>query len=295
MLGDRRVDHPLVAELLEQALADLVGALVLGRPPRRSGRRRVAPHLLGHGVAQRLAHGHRDELGARPAHRASAAGAAAAAHASGWQRGSAASAAARAAGVLWPVAWRERRSLRRYGAAGSVRSRRRPAITAIGVLTLTPSVPSGTRILRQLAFVDGLDLHGRLVGLDLGDDVAGLDIVAVLLRAIWRACPPPWSATARASGSGRHGLSRASRRLSPIHVGPELGRIRLGIGWANSAASSIRWRDLGVDASSIRPRSQPLLQEPRASPARSDRARSRIFWTSSLERYLAGSDIEWPR
>ena len=30
VLGDRRVDHPLGAELLQQALADLVGALVLG-------------------------------------------------------------------------------------------------------------------------------------------------------------------------------------------------------------------------------------------------------------------------
>ena len=29
------------------------------------------------------------------------------------------------------------------------------------------------------AFVDGLDLHGRLVGLDLGDHVAGGDLVAL--------------------------------------------------------------------------------------------------------------------
>ncbi len=35
VLGDRRVDDPLRAELLQQALRDLVGALVLARPPRR--------------------------------------------------------------------------------------------------------------------------------------------------------------------------------------------------------------------------------------------------------------------
>ena len=39
VLGDRRVDHPLVAELLQQVAADLVGALVLRRPPRPSGTR----------------------------------------------------------------------------------------------------------------------------------------------------------------------------------------------------------------------------------------------------------------
>ena len=41
--------------------------------------------------------------------------------------------------------------------------------------TFTPSVPSGTRILPSDALIDGLDLHRRLVGLDLGDHVAGLD------------------------------------------------------------------------------------------------------------------------
>ena len=34
------------------------------------------------------------------------------------------------------------------------------------------------------AFVDGLDFHGRLVGLDLGDHVAGLDRVALLLQPL---------------------------------------------------------------------------------------------------------------
>ena len=38
--------------------------------------------------------------------------------------------------------------------------------------------------LRDRALVDRLDLHGRLVGLDLGDDVAGLDLVAFLLQPL---------------------------------------------------------------------------------------------------------------
>ena len=54
--------------------------------------------------------------------------------------------------------------------------------------------------LAELAVVDRLDLHGRLVGLDLGDDVAGAHAVAFAAPAIWRACPPPWWETAPASG-----------------------------------------------------------------------------------------------
>ena len=51
--------------------------------------------------------------------------------------------------------------------------------------------------LGEHAFVDGLDFHGRLVGLDLGDHVAGLD-GRPPSSAIWRDCPSPWWATARA-------------------------------------------------------------------------------------------------
>ena len=47
---------------------------------------------------------------------------------------------------------------------------------AIGSLTFTPSVPSRDQDLAERALVDRLDLHGRLVGLDLGDDVAGLTV-----------------------------------------------------------------------------------------------------------------------
>ena len=47
----------LGAELVEQALADLVGALVLRHLLAHQEHVRVAAHLLGHGVAQGLAHG----------------------------------------------------------------------------------------------------------------------------------------------------------------------------------------------------------------------------------------------
>ena len=40
--------------------------------------------------------------------------------------------------------------------------------------------------LREHAFVDRLVFHGRLVGLDLGQDVAGLDLVALLLEPLAR-------------------------------------------------------------------------------------------------------------
>ena len=64
VFGDRRVDHALVAELLQQSLRHLVGALIFGDLLAHHEHVLVAPHLLGHGVAQRFAHGHGDHLGA---------------------------------------------------------------------------------------------------------------------------------------------------------------------------------------------------------------------------------------
>ena len=59
MLGDRRVDDALRAEFLQQSLGDLVGALIFGDFLAHHEDVGVAAHLLGHGVAQRFAHGHR--------------------------------------------------------------------------------------------------------------------------------------------------------------------------------------------------------------------------------------------
>ena len=52
--------------------------------------------------------------------------------------------------------------------------------------------------LGEHAFIDGFDFHGRLVGLDLGDHIAGLDRVALLLQPAAKGCLFPWSAKALA-------------------------------------------------------------------------------------------------
>ncbi len=64
VLGDRRVDHPPDAEFLEQPLAHLVGALILGDLLAQQEHLGIAPHLLRHRIAQRLTHGLPDHLGA---------------------------------------------------------------------------------------------------------------------------------------------------------------------------------------------------------------------------------------
>src|SRR5690606_30696463 len=57
LLRNRRIDHPFLAELVEQPLAHLIGALVLPNLLAHQEYVRVAAHLLGHGVAQSFAHG----------------------------------------------------------------------------------------------------------------------------------------------------------------------------------------------------------------------------------------------
>ena len=140
VLGDRRVDDAPRPEFLQQALRDLVGALVLGDLLAHDEDVRVAAHLFGHGVAQRFAHGGRDHFGAgrnvgigsrfrlrRGRDRRS-------------RRG-------------FCLRWRSRRFGRSVRFRGRAPCRQSPALspscssTAIGVLTLTPSVPAAIRIL----------------------------------------------------------------------------------------------------------------------------------------------------
>ena len=64
VLGDRRVDHAPRAEFLQQALRHLVGALIFRDLLAHDEDVGVAPHLFGHGVAQRLANSLGDHLGA---------------------------------------------------------------------------------------------------------------------------------------------------------------------------------------------------------------------------------------
>ena len=54
-LGDRRVDDPLLAELLQQALRDLVGAVVVADLLAHEEDAIVLLHLLGHRLIERLA------------------------------------------------------------------------------------------------------------------------------------------------------------------------------------------------------------------------------------------------
>jgi hypothetical protein len=54
-----------LAELLEQPLGDLVGALIFGDFLAHHEDARIGAHFLGHRVAQRFADGDLDHLGAR--------------------------------------------------------------------------------------------------------------------------------------------------------------------------------------------------------------------------------------
>ena len=81
--------------------------------------------------------------------------------------------------------FRPRRRRRAAGAAAAAfTSSPSPAMTAMTSLTGTSLRALRHHDLRQRALVDRLDLHGRLVGLDLGDHVARLDLVALLLQPL---------------------------------------------------------------------------------------------------------------
>jgi hypothetical protein len=106
----------------------------------------------------------------------------------------------------------------------------------------------GDQDLAERALIDGLDFHRRLVGLDLGDDVAGLDLVAFVLQPLGKVAlfhrrrEGGHQDIDAGSAWFREGFLRLRRRGARAaleqDVGPELGRIRLGIVLANSAASA---------------------------------------------------------
>src|ERR1035438_6549694 len=75
------------------------------------------------------------------------------------------------------------------GAAGFPRSLPRSAalspsarMVGIGVVTATVGGAFRDQYLAECAFIGRLDFHGRLVSLDLGDDVAGLDLLTFLFQ-----------------------------------------------------------------------------------------------------------------
>ena len=183
VLGDRRVDDAFGAEFLQQALRDLVRTLIFGDLLAHHEDVFVASHFLGHRVAQRFAHGHRDHLGAfgnvgiardlrrwrirepllalAPAHRAS----------SGF------------------LSFRRRRvpplsAARRFGRlyrglvlALAENDRNGRVDRDIGGALRNQDFP-------ERAFIGRLDFHRRLVGFDFGNDVARFDLVAFLLEPL---------------------------------------------------------------------------------------------------------------
>ncbi len=149
------------------------------------------------------------------------------------------------------------------------------AMTAIGVLTFTPSVPAATRILPSGALVDRLDLHGRLVGLDLGDHVAGLDGVALLLQ--------PLGEVALLHGRrerGHQDFDRHVLRRGAPHVTDQMS-----VQSSDTSGSGIGLREIGGVGDDVAHLLVDCLEfvlaeahffssQPQFSPARSGRART---------------------
>ena len=172
VLGDRRIDHALGAELLQQPLRDLVGALVFRDLLTHDENIGIAPHLLGHGIAQRLADGHRHHLGALG-------------HLGIWLGDGLRS---RRRLLFFPAARLRRRCLRfglrrRRGFGGFLLFRRRRYLAEIGGTLAIGQDGRDRRVdrdvggafrdqdLAQRALIGRLDFHRRLVGFDLGDDI----------------------------------------------------------------------------------------------------------------------------
>ena len=178
----------------QQALRHLVGALIFGDFLTDHEHVGIAAHFLGHGVAQRLAHGHGDHLGAfrhlglgqRLSRR---------------RRGGPGFRRRRRFGFLCRlVLLRGRRRFRgfllprRLGRVGACLRRRagleRGLVLALGEdhgdRRIDRDIVGAFRHqnLSQRALVDRFHLHGSFVGLDFRDDVAGLDGVALLLEPL---------------------------------------------------------------------------------------------------------------
>ena len=176
------------AELVEQPLRDLVGALILRDLLAHHEDALVLAHFLGHRVAQRLADGHAgqrravghfrrvmglgdvgDQVARRRLHLVRSRRASQSAARRLWRS----SLGAPARSVLRLARpWRGGQRLRASSPS--------PASSAIGCADLHPVGAFGNQDLGDLALVDRFELHRRLVGLDLGKDVARLHLVAFL-------------------------------------------------------------------------------------------------------------------
>lgn len=189
MFRDRRVDHAARTEFLQQALRDLVGALVFGDLFAHDEDVLIGAHLFGHRVAKRFADGHRRHFGS---------------------------------GRNCRVGRNVRLGLRRDGRRGSSRrfSRgrlRRFRFRGFGFHGI--DVACGFAILQQdgdrrvhlhtlgagcdqqladRAFVYRFHFHRGLVGFDFRDDIAGGHLVPLVLQPLGE------RAFLHGRGKGRH-------------------------------------------------------------------------------------------
>ena len=161
VLGDRSINNPLWTEFIEQALGDLVGALILGDFFAHYEHPGIAAHFLGHRITQGFTDSGGSHIGA-----------------------------GRDGRIFCPrLRWR-RHGSRRSG-SGRVNLGRGGRSGWSGILTfpangrdnradLDPLGPFRNQDRTDHAFVDRFKLHRRLVCLDLGEDVSALDCITGL-------------------------------------------------------------------------------------------------------------------
>ena len=174
MFGDRRIDHAAVAEFFQQTLADLVGALVLRHLLAHQEHAFVAAHFLGHRIAQGFAYRHGDHFGALGNFRIG----------KGFGRWR-----------LWlgrSLLWLgcgpasrfvlRFRLFRRGWRSGGFRIRTLTILqqSSDGLIDLHALSTFGHQQFSDTALVHRLEFHGGLVGFDLREDVAGVNLIAFL-------------------------------------------------------------------------------------------------------------------
>ncbi len=190
MLGDRRIDDAPRTEFLQQPLRHLVGALIFGDLFAHDEDLFVTPHFFGHGVAQGFAHRLRHHL---RAFRHVGFGQNLDLRRRGYGRNR--------LGLVFRLF-----RCRRIGRIGFIEAllivgpiglghRRGADLDRGSVFTLAEQNGDrcvhgnvgrafGDKDLSKFSLVDGFDFHRRLVGFDLGDDIAGLHRVAFLLQPL---------------------------------------------------------------------------------------------------------------